>query len=88
MRSRPHPFVPLQPKKMVLPQGVLPPPPPSNAGANPAAAPPAVRVPLAASFNCGQIGRLARDCSSRDKARKPTVFPDPKAVKTTDKDVV
>ena len=28
MRSRPHPFVPLPPNKMVMPQGVLPPPAP------------------------------------------------------------
>ena len=31
MRSRPHPFAPLPPNKMVLPQGVMPPPPASNA---------------------------------------------------------
>ena len=53
MRSRPHPFVPLPPNKMVLPQAVVPPPPLSNASANPAAPPPAVRVPLCACFNCG-----------------------------------
>ena len=73
---------------MVLPQGVFPPPPASNAGAYPAAAPPAVRVPLGACFNCEQTGHLARDCSTRDKARKPTVYPEPETVETTAKDVV
>ena len=34
LRSKPHPFVPLPLNKMVLPQGVLPPPPPSNAPSN------------------------------------------------------
>ena len=37
MRSRTQPFVPLQPNKMALPQGVLhPPAPPSNVPAAPA----------------------------------------------------
>ena len=31
MRSRPHPFAPLPANKMMLPQGVIPPPPASNA---------------------------------------------------------
>ena len=44
VRSRPHPFVPLPPNKLVVPQGVLPPPPQNNAPANQAAAPPAVRL--------------------------------------------
>ena len=35
MRWRPHPFAPLPPNKMVLPQEVLPPRPPSNAPINP-----------------------------------------------------
>ena len=34
MRSRPHPFAPLPPNKMVFPQGVLPSPPVNNALAN------------------------------------------------------
>ena len=47
MRSRPHPFAPLPPNKMVLPQGVMPPPPASNAPPNQAAAQPAARLPVA-----------------------------------------
>ena len=80
MRSSPHPFVPLPPNKMVLPQRVLP-PPSSNAPADPAAAPPVVRVPLGACVNCCQIGHFARDCPTRDQARSPTVVPAPEAVK-------
>ena len=59
LRSRPHPSVPLQTNKMVLPQGVLPPPPPSIAPAIPTAAPSAVRAPLYASFNRVQTGHFA-----------------------------
>ena len=62
MRSEPHPLVPLPPNKMVLPQGVLPPPPPRSAPANPETAPPAARLPIGACFNCEQTGRFARDC--------------------------
>ena len=52
LRSRPQPFVPLQPNKMALPHSVLPPPaPPSNVPAAPAAIAPA-RAPLGACFNC------------------------------------
>ena len=43
MRSKPHLFALLPSNKMVLPQGVLPPPPPSNAPINTAAASPAAR---------------------------------------------
>ena len=53
MRSRPHPFAPLPPNKMVLPQGVMPPPPASNAPPNQAAVQPAARLPVGACFNCG-----------------------------------
>ena len=56
MRSKPHPFAQLPPNKMVLPQGVLPPPPANNSPTNAAAAQPAARLPLGACFNCGQTG--------------------------------
>ena len=88
MRSRPRSFVLLQPNKMVLPQGVLPPPPPSNAPANPAAAPPAVRAPLGACSNCGQTGHFARNGPNRDQTCKRTALPEPEAVRTTIEDNV
>ena len=63
----------------MLPQGLLPPPPPINALSNPAAAPPAVRLPLGAWFNCGQTDHSVRDCPTRDQARKTAALPEPKA---------
>ena len=50
MRSRPHPFVPLPPNKLVARQGVFPPPPANIAPVNQAAASPAARLPLERLF--------------------------------------
>ena len=88
MRSRPHPFAPLPPNKMVLPQGVIPPPPATNAAPpNQPAAQPAVRPPMGACFNCVQAGHFARDCPNRDQARKPPAAPELEGVKVTAEDV-
>ena len=49
MRSRLHPFAPLPPNKMVLPQGVLPPPPANNSPTNPQHHPPHALLQVLAS---------------------------------------
>ena len=87
MRSRPHPFAPLPPNKMVFPQGVLPPPPANNAPINLLAAPSVARLPLGACFNCCQTGHFARDCPNRDQARKPVAAPEPEGVKIAAEDL-
>ena len=88
MSTRSHPFVQLPLNKMMLPQGVLPTPPPSsNTPANPAAAPPDVRLLLGACFNSWQRGHFDRDCPTREKARKPAVLAKSEAVKTTAEEI-
>ena len=82
MRSRPHPFAPLPPNKMIMPQGVLPPPaPPQNLPAPAVPAP--ARAPVGACFHCGQN---ARECPNRDQARKPMTASEPEGVKVTTED--
>ena len=83
MRSRPHPFAPLPPNKMVMPQGVLPPPaPPQNVPAP--AVPSPARAPVGACFHWH--GHFARECPNRDQARKPMTASEPEGVKVTTED--
>ena len=89
MRSRPHPFMP---GKLVnpppgLPQKVLPPPqiqkniqpaiPQPNTPSMKQIPLPPMRIPQGICFHCGLPGHFARQCPTKDQARKPQIFAAP-----------
>ena len=87
MRSRPHPYVPLPPNKLVVPQGVLPPPPANNAPVNQAAASPAARLPLGACFIVVKQVSLLETALPEITLVSLQVPAEPEAVNVTAKDV-